>query len=85
MSKIKLKRINEQIRVLSEELTPYIQQSTEYKALIDSAKTSTKKNHFKKKLTKNNNQILGLLTTLDKYNKLKEQYEETNEVDIEKA
>jgi len=51
------------------ELQERITKSQEYDSLCSTAKTSTKKNFYKKKLIANNNIVADLIVALEKLNK----------------
>lgn len=68
----KVQRIKQQIDALNNELHGMVQLSTELKSTINSAKTLTKKQHFRNKLKKNNLKLMSLLTTLNHWNNLYE-------------
>lgn len=53
-----------------------IDRATQLKQTIDSAKTSTKKNFYKKKLVKTNKQCAHLVIKLDKLLKIKSEDKE---------
>lgn len=72
---LKKQRIQQSVLQISDELRDVINTSTELKEQINSARTKPKKDYIQKKLNKNNQQIMSMLSILDQYNALHKQLE----------
>lgn len=72
---------NDLIKYTSALLKGLMLNSQDYRGKIETAKTSTKKEYYKKKLKKNNLKLMEVLTTMERLSRLqdKKDLEDNNE------